>query len=155
NERALPTLKVELACGSCDLHVNSAGTLLSAHPVTPIVSVAALLELGYKINWTKENCQVSHPRRGQLQVDASSGCPEIEFEVALQLISEYEEHVKDKEVHEARVRCLLLDMSSATEEDLMASVWGGGVEAAAAIRMWLTDVGGHSCTWTPPEQCGL
>ena len=48
SERSLPTLTVELACGSCNLHINSAGTLLSPHPVTPVVSVAALLVLGYR-----------------------------------------------------------------------------------------------------------
>ena len=41
-------------------------------------------------------------------VDASSGCPEVDFDVALQLISEYEQHVKDMDVHEARVKCFLL-----------------------------------------------
>ena len=134
-ERDLPTMKVELACGSCTLHINPAGTLLSPHPVTPIVSVSALLELGFRISWTKENCLIQHHTRGQLPVDASSGCPEIDFDVALQLISEYEDYVKDRDVHEARVRCVLMDMSDSSDEELAQSVWRGGVEAAAALRL--------------------
>ena len=135
SERSLPTMKVELACGSCTLHINPAGTLLSPHPVTPIVSVSALLELGFRISWTKESCLIQHHTRGHLPVDASSGCPEIDFDVALELISEYEELVKDRDVHEARVRCILADMTDSSDEELADSVWGGGVEAAAALRL--------------------
>ena len=135
SERSLPTLNVELACGSCTLHINQAGTLLSPNPVTPIVSVAALLELGFRIDWSKENCVVNHNTKGQLLVDATSGCPEIEFETALQLIAEYEEHVKSRDVHEARVRCLLMDMGDASHEQLAETMWNGGVEAAAAVRL--------------------
>eukprot|EP00439_Symbiodinium_sp_Y106_P018206 s4987_g2.t1 len=129
-EYQLPTLSVELACGSCKLHINSAGTLLSRQPVAPIVSAAALLELGYRIQWSKDSCQVSHPTRGQLEVDASSGCPEIGQEIALQLIAEYEEHVKSKDVHEARVRCLLKDLRRESTEQLARLMLAGGVEAA-------------------------
>ena len=129
-EYQLPTLSVELACGSCKLHINSAGALLSRQPVAPIVSAAALLELGYRIQWSKDSCQVSHPRRGQLEVDASSGCPEIGQEIALQLIAEYEEHVKSKDVHEARVRCLLKDLRRESTEQLARLMLAGGVEAA-------------------------
>ena len=135
SERSLPTLNVELACGSCTLHINQAGTLLSPNPVTPIVSVAALLELGFRIDWSKESCVVNHNTKGQLLVDATSGCPEIEFETALQLIAEYEEHVKSRDVHEARVRCLLMDMGDASNEQLAETMWNGGVEAAAAVRL--------------------
>ena len=135
SERSLPTLNVELACGSCTLHINQAGTLLSPNPVTPIVSVATLLELGFRIDWSKENCVVNHNTKGQLPVDATSGCPEIEFETALQLIAEHEEHVKSRDVHEARVRCLLVDMGDASNEQLAETMWNGGVEAAAAVRL--------------------
>ena len=135
DELTLPTLEVALACGTCSLHVNQAGTLLSPRPVAPIVSVAALLELGYRIQWSKEHCQISHPTHGQLQIDATSGCPEVDYDVALRLISEYEALVKEREVHEARVSCLLSDLKQSTDEELAQIMWNGGVEAAAALRL--------------------
>eukprot|EP00439_Symbiodinium_sp_Y106_P058158 s4927_g8.t1 len=101
----------------------------------PIVSAAALLELGYRIQWSKDSCLVSHPTRGQLEVDATSGCPEIGQQIALQLIAEYEEHVKSKDVHEARVRCLLKDLRRESTEQLARLMLAGGVEAAAALRL--------------------
>ena len=149
SEKNLPKLSVELACGSCELHVNAAGTLLSPRPVTPIVSVSALLELGFRIHWTKESCVVNHHTKGRLPVDATSGCPEIDREVALQLISEYEQHVRTKDMHEARVRCVLTDMSQASTEDLALSMWSGGVEAAAALRLLTLRL----FPSVPPELC--
>ena len=78
---------------------------------------------------------MNHHTKGRLPVDATSGCPEIDHDVALQLISEYEQHVRTKDMHEARVRCVLTDMSQASTEDLALSMWSGGVEAAAALRL--------------------
>ena len=119
SERCLPTLNVELA----------------------------LLELGFRIDWSKENSIVTHHTRGQLLVDATSGCPEIEYETALQLISEYEEHVKNRDTHEARARCLLLDMNEGSNDQLAATMWGGGVEAAVAMRL----LASRLFPDTPPE----
>ena len=129
--------------------MNAAGTLLSPRPVTPIVSVSALLELGFRIHWTKESCVVNHHTKGRLPVDATSGCPEIDHDVALQLISEYEQHVRTKDMHEARVRCVLTDMSQASTEDLALSMWSGGVEAAAALRLLTLRL----FPSVPPELC--
>eukprot|EP00439_Symbiodinium_sp_Y106_P033996 s211_g4.t1 len=137
HELQLPTLDVELAFGKCKLHVNQAGTLLSPTPVNPIVSVAALLELGFKVDWSRESCAITHPARSALRVDASSGCPEVPVSTALQLITEYEELVKKRDVREARIRCILRDMRDDTQAQLAGAPVTGGVEAEAALRLLL------------------
>ena len=137
HELQLPTLDVELAFGKCKLHVNQAGTLLSPTPVNPIVSVAALLELGFEVDWSRESCAITHPARSALWVDASSGCPEVPVSTALQLITEYEELVKKRDVREARIRCILKDMQDDTQAQLAGALVTGGVEAEAALRLLL------------------
>ena len=117
--------------------MNQAGTLLSPTPVNPIVSVAALLELGFKVDWSRESCAITHPARSALRVDASSGCPEVPVSTALQLITEYEELVKKRDVREARIRCILRDMRDDTQAQLAGALVTGGVEAEAALRLLL------------------
>ncbi|CAE7542344.1 unnamed protein product [Symbiodinium sp. CCMP2456] len=139
------------------MRIASVDAHLRAVPVTPIVSVAALLELGFRVSWTKEHCRIWHHTRGQLDVDATSGCPEIDHDTALSLISEYEGYIKEKDVHEARVRCILQDMVSTTNEDLSELMRSGGVEALAAMRMLVTrlfpEVPDELQKQVPPSLC--
>ena len=156
-ELSLPTISVELACGKCELHVNRAGTLLSPNPVNPIVSVAALLELGYRVSWTKDSCVIAHPSKGPLRVDATSGCPEVPLEVAHRLIAEYEDHVKSRDNREARLRCILADMRHDSESRLAEAVCNGGLEGSAAIRLLVERLFSEvpSALWDEviPSQC--
>ena len=64
SERSLPTIPVKLVYGSCDLHINQYGTLLSGVPVSLLISVKALLRLGYRIDWNASRCRIYHPKFG-------------------------------------------------------------------------------------------
>ena len=138
DELSLPMTVLQLAAGECRLHVNDAGVLLSPTPVSPIVSVAALLKMGYAMQWTNERCKVSHPRQGQLTVDTSSGCPEIEASVALDLIRDYEGLVTKDKARLARMNHLLNDLASLDTDSLVQRIREGGTESDAALRLVLS-----------------
>ena len=136
-ERSFPTVDVQLATGACQLHVNHAGTLLSQSPVSPIVSVAALIRLGYSLNWSDQRCDISHPVHGRLDVDTSSGCPEVSAKLALDLIGRYEQMVGKKQAREERVRRMMVDLQPLTDEKLATAIRAEGSEAESAPRVML------------------
>ena len=86
---------VTLASGEkTKLKMNEAGTMLSRDPdVEPIVPMGILVDdLGCKVEWGHDGVRVIHPTRGSLPVDArTTGCPLVTRELALQLISEWED----------------------------------------------------------------
>ena len=86
---------VTLASGEkTKLKMNGAGTMLSRDPdVEPIVPMGILVDdLGCKVEWGHDGVRVIHPTRGSLPVDArTTGCPQVTRELALQLISEWED----------------------------------------------------------------
>ena len=86
---------VTLASGEkTKLKMNAAGTMLSRDPdVEPIVPMGILVDdLGCKVEWGHDGVRVIHPTRGSLPVDArTTGCPQVTRELALQLISEWED----------------------------------------------------------------
>ena len=105
-ERAgLPQKCVDLAVGQATLYIKETGVLLTAEPIAPIVSKNALVKwLGCEVRWTKaEGCTVYHPKRGWLDIDMSSGCPEVSESLALQLIEEIERAVQH---HDHVMRCI-------------------------------------------------
>ena len=134
-ELRLPTIAVQLAAGECQLHINSAGTLLSKSPVAPIVSVAALLKLGYSITWSNQRCDIQHPSYGRLEVDTSSGCPEVPAETALRLIRDYETLVGRRRIREVRIRKMFDDLNDLDEPSLIKVLRAEGSEAEAALRL--------------------
>ena len=134
-ELSLPTISVQLAAGECELHVNASGTLLSRQCVAPIVSVAALLRLGYSITWSNQECNVSHPVRGKLEVDTSTGCPEVAASTALQLIADYEALIGRNQVRENKIKRIMGDLANAAESHLVALLRSEGSEAEAALRV--------------------
>ena len=136
-ELHLPTTSVQLAAGECQLHVNGAGTLLSKSHVAPIVSVAALLKLGYSITWTNQHCDISHPLRGKLEVDTSSGCPEVSASTALDLIRDYETLVGKRQVRETKIRRMVEDLRILDDKGLVAMIRSEGSEAEASLRVLL------------------
>ena len=83
-------IKVDLASGSSQLHVNRFGTLLSEQPCQVILPAGYLVQLGFSITWRKKGCVVK--RRGQPSLDVTivKGCPLISREQGLSLLAEYE-----------------------------------------------------------------
>ncbi|CAE7464985.1 unnamed protein product, partial [Symbiodinium microadriaticum] len=136
-ELTLPTIPVKLACGSCDLHINAYGTLLSRTPVSPIISVKALLKLGYRIDWNASRCRVSHPKFGELSVDTRTGCPEVDEEVALDLINQYELYVGHHDNRCARLKCIIEDLKEKGLEDLLEVIRAGDSHADAAFSVYI------------------
>ena len=137
SERSLPTISVRLAYGSCDLHINQYGTLLSEVPVSPIISVKALLRLGYRIDWNASRCRVYHPKFGDLEVDTSTGCPEVNEGVALELIDQYELYVGRQDTVGARLRCIMEDLRDTGNHDLLKVIHSGGAHGDAAFRVYV------------------
>ena len=136
SERNLPRIPVKLACGSCDLHINDYGTLLSPTPVSPIISVRALLKLGYRIDWNASRCRVYHPKLGELDVDTGTGCPEVDENVALDLIGQYEMYVGHQDIKSARIRCIIEDLRDRGTGELMEIVRKGDTHADAAFSVF-------------------
>ncbi|CAE7314267.1 RE1 [Symbiodinium microadriaticum] len=151
-ERELPTVPVKLAYGSCDLHINQYGTLLSVVPVSPIISVKALLRLGYRIDWNASRCRIYHPKFGELDVDTSTGCPEVDEEVALGLIDQYELYVGQHDTRGARLRCIIEDLRSKGTEDLVGLIGAGDSQADAAFSALIARMFPDVCAETL-EQC--
>ena len=84
-------VNVELAHGSVTLHPDErTGTLLSAEPCEPIAPVRGLIDLGYKLTWSRSGCVIEHPRRGRIASHLRDGCPAVKEEDALALIEEIE-----------------------------------------------------------------
>ncbi|CAE7254381.1 RE1, partial [Symbiodinium microadriaticum] len=110
DEYNLPKIPVKLACGSCDMFINEHGTLLSQISVSPIISMKALLKLGYRMDWNATRCRVFHSKFGDLEVDTSSGCPEVDEGVALDLIREYELYVGRQDQRVARLQSIIADL---------------------------------------------
>ena len=138
SERNLPRIPVKLACGSCDLHINDYGTLLSPTPVSPIISVRALLKLGYRIDWNASRCRVYHPKLGELDVDTGTGCPEVDENVALDLIGQYEMYVGHQDIKSARIRCIIEDLRDRGTGELMEIVRKCDTHADAAFSVFVS-----------------
>ncbi|CAE7193732.1 RE1 [Symbiodinium natans] len=83
-------IKVDLASGGADLHVNGSGTLLSSSPCQLILPAGYLVELGYEISWRKRGCKIKKASGSRLDVKVVKGCPLISREDGLRLLEEYE-----------------------------------------------------------------
>eukprot|EP00439_Symbiodinium_sp_Y106_P051639 s373_g6.t2 len=137
-ERQLPLIPVKLACGSCNMHINACGTLLSEVPVSPILSVKALLKLGYRLDWNASRCKVYHPKFGELEVDTSTGCPEVDESATLSLIDQYELYVGEKDTKSARLRCIIEDLRERGDGDLIELIASGDSQADAALSVYVS-----------------
>ena len=84
--------QVSLALGHADLLLTPLGTLISADRVSPIVPMGVLAaELGCKVNWEGEVCEVVHPKRGRLPIVMVNRCPELCSQITEELIREIED----------------------------------------------------------------
>ena len=72
------------------------GTILVEGHIEPIVPVRGLIELGYKLQWSRNGCVVVHPRRGKIASWLRDGCPVVAEEDALALIADIEEAERKK-----------------------------------------------------------
>ena len=99
-------IKVDLASGVAELHVNRQGTLLSAAPCQVILPAGYLVQMGYSITWKKGNCVVKKKGGRPLEVKLVKGCPLLPRDVGLQLLEEYEDGLEKGEL--TALRPLLL-----------------------------------------------
>ena len=83
-------IKVDLASGVTELHINRHGTLLSSVPCQVIIPAGYLVRLGFSIAWKKRGCVIKRRGRARLEVKVVKGCPLIPREEGLQLLYEYE-----------------------------------------------------------------
>ena len=84
-------VQVELAHGSTTLYrKRGCSTLLSREKIETIVPVRLLINLGYKITWNSGGCTIRHPTKGALRCWRRQGCPIMDEEEALSLLSEVE-----------------------------------------------------------------
>ena len=71
--------------------MSSSGVMVSVdQAVEPIVPLGWLAEAGCVVEWKAKGLQVIHPKRGKMEVQVRSGCPQIDRQLALELIKEYE-----------------------------------------------------------------
>ena len=71
--------------------------------VFSIVSYTALCKLGYRILCDEDTSEVTQKENGPLEIDTSTGCPEVPREVAEDPIEQYEALVRHRRVVQARV----------------------------------------------------
>ena len=84
-------VQVEMAMGSvtlykCPWH----NTLLALEGVEPIIPLRLLVDRGFKIEWGRQSCDISHPQHGRLDCVMRQGCPVMDRTAALQLLDSLE-----------------------------------------------------------------
>ena len=93
-KEATPTT-IRLAVGETEARTSAAGTLLlpPRTPCDPIVALHELIRIGYQMTFLEiGRIRIWKPGKPDLQVDCSSGCPEVPVGTALELIKEIEKH---------------------------------------------------------------
>ena len=94
-------VQVELAHGSTMLWKRKGSmTLLSREEVEPIIPLRMLVENGYMLKWSAASCEISHPDHGKIRCWRRSGCPVMNREEALNLLSQLENMEKGNEIDE-------------------------------------------------------
>ena len=92
-------IKVDLASGATELHVNKHGTLLSQSACQVIIPAGYLVQLGYTITWKHKGCLIRRGRAETLSVEVVKGCPLILKEKGLEILDEYESRLEKGEVY--------------------------------------------------------
>ena len=67
------------------------GTLLTKQSVQPLVPLSQVAALGYRVNWTAQQCSIRHPSRGELEVTLEQGCPTVPLKVGMELMEQVEQ----------------------------------------------------------------
>ncbi|CAE7253843.1 RE1 [Symbiodinium sp. CCMP2592] len=144
DETLLVSRTVELATGTAEMLVNPFGTLLAREDVECIVALKPLISMGCKWEWSEDKCVLHHPHRGDIKLDTSSGCPRMPESLALKLIQDAEEAVKQKVVFALRAVQILQESSHLEVDEVLGKLVVAihtGVEVAAhlgatARAMW-------------------
>ena len=92
------------------------------------------------MKWSERTCEIAHPQYGRLEVDTSSGCPEVSTTVALDLIKRYESLVGRQQVREIKISKMMQDMIGFSKVQLAEIVRKEGSEAEAALRILISNV---------------
>ena len=98
----------------------------------------ALLKLGYRMDWNATRCRVFHPKFGDLEVDTSSGCPEVDEGVALDLMREYELYVGRQDHRVARLQSIIDDLRDRGTGELLELIKKGDSQADAAFSVYVS-----------------
>ena len=84
-------VSVELAHGRTTLYRHDGcSTLLSKEPIEVILPMRLLVENGYQVKWSSNECVIAHPVKGNLQCWRRQGCPVMREDEALLLLEELE-----------------------------------------------------------------
>ena len=104
-EESVP-VSVQLATGEAKMrHHLQSNTLVTLEKVQPIVPVTKLMDIGYTLIWTRDQCRIEHSKFGQLSVTLVQGCPTVDSSCGQKLVQEIEQF----ESRRARIRAVLLD----------------------------------------------
>ena len=104
-EESVP-VSVQLATGEAKMrHHLPSNTLVTWDRVQPIVPVTKLLDVGYTVVWTRDQCRIEHSKMGQLPVKLIQGCPTVDNTCGQRLLQEIEQ----AERRRARIRAVLCD----------------------------------------------
>ena len=117
-------IKMRLAVGDSEgIRQTPSGVLVTCQPVEPIVALHELIRLGYRMTYLKPgHIQVWKGSDKPLELDQSSGCPEVSGALALDLINQVEQaHLRRAQ----RVASLAKPVSLSYQE-AVASVWDSG-----------------------------
>ena len=95
------------------------------------------MKLGYRIDWNASRCRVSHPKFGELCVDTRTGCPEVDEAVALDLINQYELYVGHQDNRNARLQCIVEDLSDMGTSELVEVIRKGDAHGDAAFWVFV------------------
>ena len=117
-------IKMRLAVGDSEgIRQTPSGVLVTCQPVEPIVALHELIQLGYRMTYLKPgHIQVWKGSDKPLELDQSSGCPEVSGALALDLINQVEQaHLRRAQ----RVASLAKPVSLSYQE-AVASVWDSG-----------------------------
>ena len=131
-------IRVDLASGTTELHVNRFGTLLSPRPCQVIVPAGYLVQLGYAIAWRKKGCYIQKGKSKPLEVEVVKGCPLIPRDKGIQLLDEYErklelgELVMMKPIHKPAE-----GLTRGTSRQWLAAKVGQGVLTRGDQLAWL------------------
>ena len=97
-------MTVKLATGAVQLRqCKETGTLLTTEPVQAIVPVSKMLQTGYNMMWTKDECVVENAGHQRLPVTMVQGCPTVNKECGDMLMDLIEVEEKKK----ARISAIL------------------------------------------------
>ncbi|OLQ02753.1 hypothetical protein AK812_SmicGene14349 [Symbiodinium microadriaticum] len=132
---------VNLAVGTVKLFVNSGGTLLSTEDIDPLVSVADLVDMGCQLSWCGNECLLTHPARGVIRPSTFNKCPEVPYELALELIGDVEAYRRAQRVV---IKALREEAASLSSQDFavlqhqLCQAARGDAKVGVLMSAWLS-----------------